>query len=567
MAALIALVVVVAVAAIAWRPLVAKLVKARLGGVYRRRVVEPEEARPTRAEAPRKVAVIGGGLAGIAAASALGERGLAVTLFERAPQIGGKCTGYRAVVGGEEVAIDHGFHAFFGHYYNLNAFLERAGIAPSMRRIDDYVIVGQDGRRWGFRGVESRPVLNLVGLWQRGLFRMRDVIFTRARDEMGVFLEYDPDHTYAQLDDTSFARFAEEACLPGSLRLVFNTFARAFFADEDRLSTAELVKSFHFYYLSHDRGLLYDYLEGDYARSFVAPVSAHLERLGVEVRLGAGVDHLDRVLAAEGTGWSIDGERYDYVVIATPSGAARAIAERSLRGVAPELVRRLTRLPDGQRYAVLRIWCDGRLRDDLPVFVATERHRVLDSVTSLHRIAPEERAWANTRRSVLELHCYAVPDDLPDDAVEAAMIAELGQFFPEVGPATVLRSHLEIRADFTAFHVGLHRDRPGTTTELDDLVLAGDWVSLPIPAMLMEAAFTSGLYAANAILAREGLRRHAIDAVPARGVLATMAPRRKRAHAGAAAASPARTRQAGAAPRLSETAKIRCLSPGRVRHR
>src|SRR5690606_15782541 len=142
---------------------------------------------------------------------------------------------------------------------------ERAGIAPSMRRIDDYVIVGQDGRRWGFRGVESRPVLNLVGLWQRGLFRMRDVIFTRARDEMGVFLEYDPDHTYAQLDDTSFARFAEEACLPGSLRLVFNTFARAFFADEDRLSTAELVKSFHFYYLSHDRGLLYDYLEGDYA--------------------------------------------------------------------------------------------------------------------------------------------------------------------------------------------------------------------------------------------------------------------------------------------------------------
>lgn len=86
-----------------------------------------------------------------------------------------------------------------------------------------------------------------------------------------------------------------------------------------------------------------------------------------------------------------------------------------------------------------------------------------------------------------------------------------------------------MRDDFTAFHTGLHADRPETLTEDEALLLAGDWVKLPIPAMLMEAAFVSGLYAANAILAREGLRRHAIDAVAPRGVLAQLAPRRRAA--------------------------------------
>jgi carotenoid phi-ring synthase / carotenoid chi-ring synthase len=535
MAALIAVVVALGAIWLGWQPLVARLVRARLGA-YRQRVVEPDASLPLHASEPRRVAVIGGGLAGIAAASALAERGLEVTIFEREPQLGGKCTGFHLAIDGREVAIDHGFHAFFGHYYNLNAFLERTDVARSMRRIDDYVIMTRDGRRWGFRDLEARPVLNLIALWRHGLYRMREVIFTKARDELGVFLEYDPDHTFAGLDDVSFAQFADRACLPPSLRIVFNTFARAFFADESRLSTAELVKSFHFYYLSHDRGLIYDYLEGDYAEAFVAPITDHLERLGVVLRLGAQVEGLEHRFG----GWSIDGARFDHVVMATTSRGARAIAEASLTQIAPDLVRRLRRLPNGQRYAVLRIWSDARLRDDVPVFVATERERLLDSVTSLHRIGDEARRWAGAKRSLLELHCYAVPDEVADEAVEATLIAELAQFFPEIDPTSIVLTHLQLRDDFSAYHVGLHTDRPVTATEIETLVLAGDWVKLPVPAMLMEAAFTSGLYAANAVLAREGLRGHAIDSVPARGVFAALGPRRRERARPASRKSPSR---------------------------
>ena len=53
---------------------------------------------------------------------------------------------------------------------------------------------------------------------------------------------------------------------------------------------------------------------------------------------------------------------------------------------------------------------------------------------------------------------------------------------------------------------------------------AGDWVALPCPAMLMEAACTSGLLAANLLLRRQGLREEPVESVPRRGLLA---PRRR----------------------------------------
>jgi isorenieratene synthase len=109
--------------------------------------------------------------------------------------------------------------------------------------------------------------------------------FTRC----DVFLKYDAEATFDALDDQSYAQFAQEAALPSSLRLVFNTFARAFFAQKDRLSMAELVKSFHFFYLSHDHGLLYDYPMGHYANVVVAPLAKHLEALGVQVQLSRPV--------------------------------------------------------------------------------------------------------------------------------------------------------------------------------------------------------------------------------------------------------------------------------------
>lgn len=500
----------------------ARAVERRLGG-YRHVLQAVDLSRPQLADRPISAAVVGGGLAGLVAAMRLAERGVAVTLFERNRYLGGKVAGWREPASdGTVVDVEHGFHAFFRHYYNLEAFLADTGLDARMRPIEDYAILGRDGRRFGFAGLETTPVLNLLALAKTGLYSLREVAFGPAGKKMDAFLRYDATSTFEELDGESFAAFAREAELPSGLRLVFHTFARAFFASADRLSMAELVKSFHFYYLSHDHGLTYDFLDGTYAEDFVGPLADRLRALGVEIRLGEGVDRIDR----PGGDLEIGGERFDHVVLAADVSASRSIvlASPDLRAEDPSLVANMAELRSGQRYAVLRLWVRGGTPDDLPIFTATERAHVLDSVSFVHRVPGAARDWAELHGgSVLELHCYALPDDLSGrDAIEAALVDELATLRPVFGDLRerIVRTHLQVRDDFTAFHLGQHAHRPQVRTRVEGLVLAGDWVALPTPAMLMEAACTSGLLAANAVLGAEGLRAHEVLTVPRRGVLA-----------------------------------------------
>src|ERR1035437_2994241 len=61
-----------------------------LPGRDRRAVRHPGPVGAARLETPRHVAVIGGGIAGIAAATVLAEHGVSVLLFEASDRLGGR---------------------------------------------------------------------------------------------------------------------------------------------------------------------------------------------------------------------------------------------------------------------------------------------------------------------------------------------------------------------------------------------------------------------------------------------------------------------------------------------
>jgi isorenieratene synthase len=529
---LLALVGLVVLGRFALPPLLRRLIKARLGG-YLRQANTVDPTQPERLAAPKRVAVIGAGVAGLSAAITLARRGFSVTLFEAAAHLGGKLGSFPVELApGKRVLVSHGFHAFFPHYHNLNRFLDSLGLRKGFKSIGDYVIMGQDGAVVRFGAIETTPALNLLGLANAGVFPLGDALKAPGSDLYGLFLEYEHDRTFEKLDHLSFRRFDEVARVPPRLKLAFDTFARAFFAEDDKLSLAELLKSFHFYYLSHDGGLIYDYPDRDYEPAFLAPMRAELERHAATLRLATPVKSLAHVDGA----FEVNGEAFDKVIVSTDVVGANAIVSRAT-GLPAPLTERFARLKPGQRYAVLRLWTDKEPRKDIPVFVITDRVVVLDAVTVYHRLEQESAAWVKEHGgAVLELHCYAVPDALSEAEVRSALLEELIRFFPELEGMSIQHDHFQLNQNFTAFHVGMYKDRPEVESGVPGLYFAGDWVKLPFAAMLLEAACASGLWAANAVLREEGLREEQVVSVPQKGLMAGMPepPGRKALLAGAA---------------------------------
>jgi isorenieratene synthase len=77
-----------------------------------------------------------------------------------------------------------------------------------------------------------------------------------------------------------------------------------------------------------------------------------------------------------------------------------------------------------------------------------------------------------------------------------------------------------IEDDCTLITPGAWEDRPGVATPSPRLVLAGDWVRCDYPVALMERAATTGLLAANRLLADWGVAGHDVWSVPMAGLLA-----------------------------------------------
>jgi squalene-associated FAD-dependent desaturase len=91
-----------------------------------------------------RVAVVGGGLAGLAAGSALAENGFHVTLFERRPYLGGRASSYQHPGTGE--VVDNCQHVLLGCCTNLIEFYRRNGVENKIRWFDQLTFLEPGGR-------------------------------------------------------------------------------------------------------------------------------------------------------------------------------------------------------------------------------------------------------------------------------------------------------------------------------------------------------------------------------------------------------------------------------------
>src|ERR1700690_731046 len=90
------------------------------------------------------VAIVGGGLAGLAAACPLAGGGFRVTVFERRPYLGGRASSYEHPSTGE--VVDNCQHVLFGSCTNLLAFYKTIGIENKIPWFDRMTFIEQGGR-------------------------------------------------------------------------------------------------------------------------------------------------------------------------------------------------------------------------------------------------------------------------------------------------------------------------------------------------------------------------------------------------------------------------------------
>jgi isorenieratene synthase len=474
------------------------------------------------AEQPR-VVVVGAGIAGLAAATGLAERGVAVDLIERRDYLGGRVGGWTERLSDDsEVAMNRGFHAFFRQYYNLRNLLRRINPELSMLTpVDDYPLIDAKGRTDTFRGLPLTPPLNAMMFALRSpTFRLRDLVRLDARAAAPLAAVSVPE-IYDRLDHLDADSFLRDINFPEPARhLAFEVFSRSFFAEPPDLSAAELAAMFHIYFLGSREGLIFDVADANFDVALWNPLGAYLESLGVRVHTETSVTGV-----RPGSTWSVglDDETLhaDGVVLATDVAGLQRIIENSPDVGDDDWRKSVAKLGNAPPFIVHRMWLDKTVNPDRAPFVGTGGRSPLDNVSVLERYEREAAAWSREHGgSVVELHSYAV--QTPDDSLRERLLHRLHELYPETRGAQVVAEKVLCHNDCPRFAPGDFADRPVVGTPDDGLVLAGDGIRIDLPVALMERAATTGWSAANRLLERFGIRGHSLQTVPNRGRMALL---------------------------------------------
>jgi carotenoid phi-ring synthase / carotenoid chi-ring synthase len=310
-----------------------------------------------------RVAVVGGGIAGAAAAVALAERGVAVHLFERETQLGGRLRGWETGSGDTAATMTRGFHAFFRQYYNLRALLRR--VDPDLdllRPIADYPLLHRDGTTESFAGLPKTPPWNVAGFVLRSKTFTIDGLRRMNPTNAARLFDVSVPQTYTDLDAIDAASFLDDIGFPEAAQhLAFEVFSRSFFTDPRELSAAELATMFHIYFLGSSEGLLFDVPRGPFPHTLWTPMRRYLESLGSDVRTSTPVQEIHRLPSGYRVHTGHTQVDVDAVVLASDVAGLRRLVEASPSLGDSSWRSQIGALRTAPPFLVSRLWLDGSI--------------------------------------------------------------------------------------------------------------------------------------------------------------------------------------------------------------
>lgn len=430
---------------------------------------------PLPDDSPNDVVVLGGGLAGLAAAAALGDAGFRVELLERRPHLGGRASSYE--FSGTEETIDNCQHVLLACCTNLMDFYRRVGAAGKIRFHGSIPFRTPDGRESVVAAALLPAPLHLApSLLDFHALTWRDR-WAIARGMLALVGDL-RGSTPSRLDDeTMLAWLQAHGQTPGAIdgfwRVVLTS---ALNEDLERVSAWHGLRVFW--------------------KGFAVSWRAYrvgLPRVSLSELYGGPLPNVTLRLRASVT--AIDAEENRVAGLRLADGCRRearayilAAPFEALGELRPELRVDLEHSP----ITGIHLWFDRPVMEK--PFTA-----LLGRTIQWAFRKPGDEGYV---QCVVSASRSLVPQSR-NQIIETA-VRELGEFFPAAREARLLKSAVvkEVRATYSAA-AGADRRRPPHETPWSNCWRAGDWVESTWPAT-MEGAVRSGYRAAELAAAHLG---------------------------------------------------------------
>jgi squalene-associated FAD-dependent desaturase len=434
----------------------------------------------------KRVVIIGGGFAGLAAAVDLSEAGADVLLLERRKHLGGRAYSFLDVNTGD--VVDNGQHLFMSCYRSTISFLSKIGTLDRLQFQTEPRVDFLD-RENGFTSFVCPPLpapLHAIS----GIFRLKGLTLRDKLRALNVGRALARKNKRPQ--DKTVTRWLQTLGQSQRIRDRFwNPMTIATLNESPDLASARMLsrvleQSFGGGFADSRLGLSSVGLSQLYtsaARDFV-------ESRGGQVRTSAQAHRLivdgDLVTRCE----LKSGERLEadcYVSAVPPAALGRILPLETGRRCLPRLSD-LTCSP----IVSMNLWFDRPIINRQFVGLLGTRVQWLFN----RDLICHSNAQSNHIAIVISA-AYQYVDWTRKELVDLAC-SELRSLIPEVGAANLIHSRVVKEREATISHtIESDRIRPGANTPIRNLILAGDWTDTGLPATI-ESAVISGRRAAEA---------------------------------------------------------------------
>ena len=442
------------------------------------------------------------------AALRLAEHGCQVSLFEATDRVGGKAGSNK---NGADYN-DHGYHVFPLWYLNTWQLAEELGIRKNFVDVTDMKQL-EAGEFPNFKTVRNPNSIRYF--WQNLTSGILPVPETFLMIYSILDLMSQPYRLRALIDQVSMVGFLRsrfyrnDAVAQKSQEWIFKSISV-----QSYLVSAMTVRNVMRYWVKYPAPA-YRIPNGSLQQSFIEPIRRKLEESGCRFHTSHTLKRLEfadkrvtKLIFQDGR--EVREQLVEKVILAIPAEKLAQLIDDRFYAAAPKLAK--VRYIYTEPMAALNLYLNRRIAD-LP-----KCHVNLTNSKFGLSFIDVSQTWQGYPNSVLNVIAsdFTGLSSLSQEAAVNEIIKEITRFVPTVNQGTIAKFNFQSHIEQPLFmnEVGVWDFRPGASTEIANLYLAGDYCRSHVDLVSMEGAITTGLLAAEAVRKTYGIGHPIENLVP-----------------------------------------------------